>query len=51
MEAQDLEPAEITPVVVEITKPIVDDAIDHCTQAQLVAQGVELNLEVDILRR
>ena len=51
MEAQDLEPAEITPVVVEVPKPIVDYAIDRCAQVQLVAQGVELNSEVDILQQ
>ena len=51
IKAQDLEPAEITPAVVEITKPIIDYAIDRCTQVQLVAQGVKLNSEVNILRQ
>jgi hypothetical protein len=51
MEAQYSQQIEIAPSVVKIPKPIVDDAVDRSTQVQLVPEGIELNSEVDILRR
>ena len=51
MKAQNFKDSEIAPAVVEVPKPVVDDAFDRCTQVQLVPEGIELNTEVDVLRQ
>ncbi len=51
MKAQDLQLCEIAPAVIKIPEPVVDDAVNRSTQIQLVPEGIELNAEVDVLRR
>jgi hypothetical protein len=37
VKAQDGQLAKIEPAVVEISKPIIDGAVDHCNQIKLIA--------------
>ena len=51
VEAQDLKRLEVTPAIVEISKPIIDYTFDRCAQVQLVPKGIKLNAEVDVLQQ
>ena len=50
MEAQVLELVEVTPAIIKVSQPIVDDTFNHGTEIQLVPKGIELNSEVDVLQ-
>ena len=38
-------------MIVKVSEPIVDYAFDRGTEIQLVPEGIELDSEVDVLRR
>jgi hypothetical protein len=46
VEAQDDELAEVEPAVVVVAEPVVNHPINHSTEIQLMAKGIELNSEV-----
>jgi hypothetical protein len=50
VEAQDDELAEVEPAVIVVAEPVMNHPIDRSTEVQLMAKGIELNLEVDGLR-
>jgi hypothetical protein len=39
------------PVIVKKMQPIVDHSVNHCLKVQLMAEGVELEPEVNVLQR
>jgi hypothetical protein len=47
VEAQDYELAEVEPAVVVVVEPVVNHSINRSAEIQLMAMGIELNLEVD----
>jgi hypothetical protein len=47
MEAQDDKLAEVEPAVLVVAESVVNHPIDNSAEVQLMAKGVELNLEVD----
>jgi hypothetical protein len=47
VEAQDDKLAEAKPVVIVVAEPVVNHPINHSTEVQLMAKGIELNSEVD----
>ncbi len=47
MKAQDDESAEVEPAVVIVAEPVANHPINHIAEVQLMAKGIELNLEVN----